>query len=309
MTALLHSEASSLAHFLAEKLGYTGELIFEVIISSILDSLKLVPFLLVTYLFMEYIEHKQSKRLASALKKSGSYGPLVGGTLGAVPQCGFSVMAANLYTGGVIGLGTLIAVFLSTSDEMLPLLIAGNIEWSKALLIILYKSLMGILAGFTVNLVMKLSKKENRGINIDELCEDAGCDCESGILRSALRHTLSVGLFILIFTTLLNAVIFFVGGFDGFSLKIPFLSHLVCAFIGLIPNCAASVALTKLALSGFISTGAMLSGLFAGAGVGLAVLFRINKRTGVNLFILALLLLFGTVFGMIADLIPFLKLA
>ena len=306
---LLHSDGSRLAHFLIERLGYFGELIYDVVITSLIDSLRLIPFLFITYLFMEYVEHKQSKRLAKALMKSGSYGPVVGGALGALPQCGFSVMAANLYTGGVIGLGTLIAVFLSTSDEMLPLLLAGNIEWSKALVIILYKSVMGIIAGFTVNLVMKLTKKERRPINIDELCEDTGCDCESGILRSALRHTLSVGLFILVFTAALNTVIFFIGGIDPFSLKIPFVSHLVCALIGLIPNCAASVALTKLALSGFISVGAMLSGLFSGAGIGLAVLFRVNKRAKANLFILLSLVAFGTVFGLIADLIPFLRLA
>ena len=305
----LHAEGSGLSHFLHEHLGSFGEFLYEVIIEALFDTLKLLPFLFLTYVLMEYIEHKQSDKLRSALMKSGSWGPLAAGALGALPQCGFSVMAANLYTGGIVGAGTLIAVFLSTSDEMLPLLLAGNIPWGKALLIVLYKAAVGIFAGFLVNFLLKIARKERKPINIDELCEEAGCDCESGILRSAIRHTVSVTLFVLIFTLLLNCALFLVGeGIEKFSVDIPFVSHLFCALIGLIPNCAASVALTKLALSGVISSGAMLAGLFSGAGVGLAVLFRVNKRVKENLFIVLALVLFGTLFGMIADLIPFLTL-
>lgn len=306
----LHAEGSGLSHFLHENLGSFGEFLYEVVIEALLDTLKLLPFLFLTYLFMEYVEHKQSDKLRSALMKSGSWGPLVAGTLGALPQCGFSVMAANLYTGGIIGVGTLVAVFLSTSDEMLPLLLAGNIPWGKALLIVLYKAAVGIFAGFLLNFILKIARRERKPINIDELCEEAGCDCGHGIFRSALKHTVSVTLFVLIFTLLLNTALFFFGdGIESLSVDIPFVSHLLCALIGLIPNCAASVALTKLALSGVISSGAMLSGLFSGAGVGLAVLFRVNKRVKENLIIVGILLAFGVIFGMIADLIPFLKLS
>lgn len=300
-----HSSHGSLSQWLFDTLGRFGEFFDEVILHGFVDTLKLVLFLFLTYLLMEFIEHKASDKVKGAMGRAGRVGPLFGGIFGAVPQCGFSAAAANLYTGRVITLGTLIAVFLSTSDEMLPILIATDMKIGKVLLIIAYKCAVGILMGFAVDLAMKVMKIGKEEINIDEICDNDDCHCENGILRSALHHTFSVSFFVFVVTVLVNALVFFIGdgALSGTLFAVPVISHILCALVGLIPNCASSVALTKFAMSGVISAGAMMSGLFAGAGVGLAILFRMNKRGKENLVIAALLVVIGTVFGLIADLI------
>ena len=308
--ALLHTDHSAhggVTHFLTERLGRFGSFLDEVIWHGFIDTLKLVLFLFLTYLLMEFIEHKASDKARGLMTRAGVFGPAIGGAFGAVPQCGFSAAAANLYTGRVITLGTLMAVFLSTSDEMLPIMLAGNIKISNVLLIILYKSLVGIAAGFAIDLSMRLMNIKREEINIDEICDNDGCHCEAGILKSAIHHTVSVSLFILAVTLVLNTVVFFVG-YDAISssvFSLPFVSHLLCSFVGLIPNCASSVALTELAVSGVISVGSMMSGLFAGAGVGVLVLFKMNKRYKENLMIVGLLIAIGVTFGLLADLIGF----
>ena len=308
MIGLLHADHSShgsFAELLSDRLGRFGEFLDEVILHGVIDTLKLVLFLFLTYLLMEFIEHKASQRVKDTMTKAGKFGPVIGGAFGAVPQCGFSAAAANLYTGRVISLGTLIAVFLSTSDEMLPILVAGNMKIGTVLLIIVYKCAVGIAMGFTIDLVMKAMKIEKEDINIDEICDNDDCHCENGILRSALHHTLSVSLFILLVTLALNTLLFFMGedALSGSLLTVPFVSHLLCALVGLIPNCASSVALTSLAMSGVIPTGAMMSGLFSGAGVGLLILYRMNRRPKENIVITALLVGIGIIFGLLADLV------
>lgn len=308
MQFLLHADHTShegVFHFLTDRLGRFGLFLEEVVWHGFIDTLKLVLFLFLTYLLMEFIEHKASDKARGIMTKAGSLGPAMGGVLGAVPQCGFSAAAANLYTGRVITLGTLIAVFLSTSDEMLPIMIAGNIHISKVLLIIAYKSAVGIAMGFAIDLTMKAMKIGREEINIDEICDNDGCNCEAGILRSAIHHTVSVTLFIFVLTVLINALVFFVG-YDALSssvFSLPVVSHILSSLVGLIPNCASSVALTELAVSGVISAGAMMSGLFAGAGVGILILFRMNKRPKENAMIVGLLVAIGVVFGLFADLI------
>ena len=303
---LLHAEHGAhggLAHFLSDKLGRFGEFIDEVIYHGIIDTLKLVLFLFLTYLLMEFIEHKASDKVRSSMTKAGRFGPAMGGIFGAVPQCGFSAAAANLYTGRVITLGTLIAVFLSTSDEMLPILIAGSMDFWTVAIIIGYKCAVGIAMGFSIDLALKLMHKGKEEINIDQICEVDDCHCENGIVRSAIHHTLNVSLFVLLVTLAVNALVFFVGdeALSGSLLALPVISHILSAIFGLIPNCASSVALTRLAMSGVISTGAMMSGLFAGAGIGLLILFKMNRRPKENAVILALLVGIGLVFGLLAD--------
>ena len=152
-------------------------------------------------------------------------------------------------------------------------------------------------------------KKPEEDINIDEICDNDNCHCERGIVHSALHHTLTTSLFVLIVTFAINAFVFFLGeDFLGGMTDIPVLSHLMCAIVGLVPNCASSVALTKLAMTGVISSGAMMSGLFSGAGVGLLVLFKVNKRKFENPIIAVVLVVVGIVFGLIADAIPFLSI-
>jgi len=305
-----HESHSFIGEFLHEHLGGFGLFLEEVVLHGILDTLKLVIFLFLTYLLMEFIEHKASDRTRSLMQRAGSFGPLLGGALGGVPQCGFSAVASNLYTGRVITLGTLLAVFLSTSDEMLPIMLAGEVNIGKAMLIVVYKIIVGVLVGFGADLVLKLLHIKRDEIDIDEICENDDCHCERGIFMSALHHTLTVSLFILAVTLGINSLVFFIGeeGLGAIMIDIPILSHLICALIGLIPNCASSVALTQLAVSGIISTGSMISGLLSGSGVGLLVLFRMNKRPRENFVILGILVLVGVVFGAVADLIPFLAL-
>lgn len=300
-----HASHEGVLHFLTEKLGGFGRFLDEVVWHGFIDTLKLVLFLFLTYLLMEFIEHKASDKARSVMSRAGGLGPVIGGTLGAVPQCGFSAAAANLYTGRVITLGTLVAVFLSTSDEMLPIMIAGNLKFSKILLIIVYKCAVGIAVGFAIDLAMRLMKIEKEDIDIDRMCDSDGCNCEDGILKSAIHHTVSVSLFIFAVTVAVNSLIFFIGSdaLRGSVLSLPVISHLICAAVGLIPNCASSVALTQLAMSGVISAGSMMAGLFAGAGVGVLILFKMNRRMKENALIVAILISVGVVFGLLADLI------
>lgn len=277
----------------------------EVLLDGLLDTLKLLPFLFLTYLLMEFIEHRASDKAERFLHKAGAFGPAVGGLLGLVPQCGFSSAAANLYTGRVITTGTLIAVFLSTSDEMLPLLIGGSMPLGKVALVLGYKAGVAILVGFLADLLLRLLHKDDEKIDIDGICKNDNCHCERGILHSAIHHTLTITLFVFLITLALNALIFFLGEERlGSVLNVlPGLSYIVAAFFGLIPNCAASIALTKLATDGLISTGAMLSGLFPAAGVGILVLLKQNKHPKENLLILLSTVATGILFGLLADLI------
>ena len=295
MTTLLHIHSENSSTFL----GFLEEVVWH----GLLDTIKLLPFLFLTYLLMEFIEHKGKERFSSFIKGAGPFTPCVGAGLGMIPQCGFSVSAASLYTGRVITFGTLLAVFLSTSDEMIPILISGNVPVFDVAVILAYKAIVAVIIGYIAELLFKIFKFEKRDINIDELCENDGCGCEGGVFRSALHHTVSITLFILIITLSLNAVIFFIGKDAIFSVVsgLPLLSHAVCTLLGLIPNCAASVLLSTLYSDGIISAGAMISGLFSGAGVGLLVLFRINKHPRENVAMLLSLVASGFIFGIIFD--------
>lgn len=301
-----HHSHEGIFSFLTEHLGEAGRFLDEVVFHGLIEVLILLPFLYLTYLLMEFIEHKASAKTRSLMVSAGRLGPLAGAPLGAVPQCGFSSVASNLYAGRVITMGTLVAVFLSTSDEMLPILVAGNVNITTVLLIILYKIAVAIVAGFAIDLVLRLMGGGKREINIDDLCDEDGCHCEKGIFLSALHHTVSVGLWCLAVVMGIGTLIFFLGEqtLAALVIDVPVLSHLICAIIGLIPNCAASVALSNLALSGIITSGEMIAGLFSAAGVGMFVLFKINKRIKENLVIVGLVVAIGAIFGFIADLIP-----
>ena len=266
--------------------------IVHVLEHGIIDTVKLVPFLFLTYLFMEYIEHKTSTKVKNIVHKSGKAGPLIGGLLGAVPQCGFSASAASLYAGRVISLGTLIAIFLSTSDEMLPILISEAVDVKVILPILGIKVAIGMVAGFVIDFVMHFGKKpETEEFKIHDMCEHGHCHCEKSIWKSALNHTLQITLFILIVNLVLGFVIEFVGeeSLANLFFAKPVIGEIVAGLVGLIPNCASSVVITQLYLEGVIGFGAMMSGLLVGSGVGLLVLFRVNESLKDNLKILAVL--------------------
>ena len=275
----------------------------EVILDGVLDTLKIVPFLFLTYLLMEFIEHRAGDKAENFMKRAGNFAPLIGGALGAVPQCGFSAAASNLFAGRVISMGTLVAVFLSTSDEMMPILISGNIPLGTVLLVVLYKSIAGIFVGFLVDFVLRLMRRNTEAINIDAICDEDNCHCERGIWYSALHHTLTISLFVFLITVAINALVYSFGAesLGAFLQGVPGVSHLVAAVFGLIPNCAASVALTTFCTEGLISAGTMMAGLFSGAGVGLLVLFRVNKHVKENLIIVGVVLLSGIIFGLLGD--------
>ena len=276
-----------------------------ILLDGLLDTVKIIPFLFLTYLLMEFIEHRAGDKAERFMRRAGGFAPAVGGLLGVVPQCGFSAAASNLYAGRIISVGTLIAVFLSTSDEMLPILISGHIPAGMIALILLYKALVGIAVGLLIDLALRLMHKDKEKINIDAICDEDNCHCERGIWYSALHHTLTISAFLLLITVAINALVFFVDeqSLAGFMHDKPVISHLVASLFGLIPNCAASVALTTLFSKGIITVGTMMAGLFSGAGVGVLVLFRVNKKIKENLLIVACLVACGIVFGLIGDLV------
>ena len=270
----------------------------EVILETIVDSVKLVPFLFIAFLLIELFEHKFSKKSKETLKKSGKSGPVLGSLLGIVPQCGFSVLATNLYVTRIITLGTLFSVYLATSDEMLPLLIANQAPISLIVKILGIKLFLGMLFGFVIDLVIK--KKDDLNY---EICHDEHCHCKEGIVLASIKHTLNIFVFILICTFIINLVLEFLGGeyLEKVFLRDNIFGALLTSLIGLIPNCAASVVLTELFLSNAITFGALIGGLLTGAGVALLVLFKINKNKKENIKILVALYLIGAICGIIID--------
>ena len=282
----------------------------EIIKDTLIDALKILPFLFVTYLIMESLEHKTGNKTKQLVKKSGKLGPLFGSILGIFPQCGFSAVAASLYAGRVITLGTLIAVFLSTSDEMLPILISESAPIELIVKVLAIKLIIGIIAGFIVDILhmlifKKLKKEENDEDAIEDMCEHEHCDCEHGIVKSAIKLTINILAFIIIITFLINMIIYFIGE-DNISnaiAQVPIAGILVSALIGFIPNCAGSVIITELYLSNLISLGSMMAGLLVGSGIGILVLFRTNKNVKDNLKIMGILYVISIISGLIIDLI------
>ena len=221
----------------------------EIIEETLIDSIKLLPFLFITYLIMEYIEHKTSDKLKNTIKKSGKYGPVIGGLLGTIPQCGFSVAATNLYATRIITLGTLISVYLATSDEMIPILLSEGAPITTILSILGIKLVIAIFAGFIIDFIIRRKNKENdEEERIIDLCEKEHCHCEHGIFKSALKHTLNIFVFIIIITFIINILIHFIGedNIANFVRINPILGPVLAGIIGLIPNCASSVILTQL---------------------------------------------------------------
>ena len=271
----------------------------DVIIDSLIDVLKLIPFLFVAFLILEYIEHKMSKKNEKLLVNNKKYGPIIGSILGAFPQCGFSAMATKLFSSRVITLGTLIAVYLSTSDEMIPILISNGTNIVTVLKIIGIKVIIGIVIGLLIDLFYK--KKESHKDIIHEECVDEHCHCEKGILISSLHHTISIVVYLLITILILNSIVYFVGEDNIKEFMLNNRAYYISSLIGLIPNCASSVIMTEIYLTDMISFGSLISGLLTGAGVGLLLLFKTNKNIKENILIILLLYIIGVVFGYLVD--------
>ena len=277
------------------------ELFLDIILDALLDSLKMLPFLFGAYFLMEWLEHSSGERMEKALAGARRLGPVTGALLGCLPQCGFSVAAANLYAGRVITLGTLAAVFLSTSDEAVPLLLGAPEQAGVLLPLLGFKVALGALAGMVIDWALRGRPAPKEGIH--DLCENCGCE-EGNVLSSALRHTGSIFLFILAVNLLLGWGVTVLGEerLSALLLSQSLLQPLAAALLGLIPNCAASVLLTRLYLAGTVSFGSLAAGLSAASGVGLMVLFRANPRPRENLAIAALIWAIGAGAGVLLQL-------
>ena len=279
----------------------------EIVQDTIIDVIKLIPFLFITYLIMEYIEHKTSEKAKKTIKKAGKWGSVWGSFLGIFPQCGFSASATNLYAARVITLGSLISVYLSTSDEMLPILISEAVPFSTILKILIIKLIIGMISGILIDVFLRIKNKGKEDEEkIVDLCEEEHCHCDhNGIIKSSIKHTINITLFILVVSFIINVFIKLIGEetISHLLLNRPILGPMVAGLIGLIPNCVSSVTLTQMYLQNLITSATMISGLLVGAGVGLAVLFKINKKIKENIKIVILLYSIGVISGIVLEFI------
>jgi hypothetical protein len=277
----------------------------EIVIETLLDAVKLLPFLFITFVILEYIEHKFSDKTKNKISKAGKFGPVIGSLLGALPQCGFSVMATNLYATRVITLGTLISIYLSTSDEMLPLLISNGTSIKIIVLILITKIVIGILSGIIIDFIIRKNDKADKEYEIKNFCLEEHCHCEHSLLKSILKHTFSILIFIIIVSFILNLGIDYLGkdNIGKIFFKNTFFSPFISSLVGLIPNCASSVIITELYMNDVISLASCISGLLTGSGVALLVLFKANKSFKENIKIILTLYLIGSLSGIVIELI------
>ena len=276
----------------------------DIVIDTLIDGVKLIPFLFVAFLIIELIEHKLSNRNKDLITKTGKFGPMFGSILGMFPQCGFSVLATNLYVTRIVSLGTLISIYLSTSDEMLPILLSENVEIGLIIKILLIKLFIGMVSGFIIDFILR--KKESKVEADYEICHEENCHCKEHLLLSVIKHTIHITLFLMIISFLLNCLLEYTGILDTNNIiaNNPF-SVFVTSLIGLIPNCGASVMITTLYLKDIISFASMISGLLTGSGVALLVLFRSNKKLSENILILLLVYFIGVGAGLMLELVDY----
>ena len=272
------------------------------------DSVKMLPFLYLAYLLIEWLERHHGARIEQALAGGGRWGFIPGALLGCVPQCGFSAVASNLYASRVITPGTLLAVFIATSDEAIPLLAAEPSQWGSLALLLLSKAVFAMVGGALLDVplrhVLPRSLYGGYAGHADEVDCHEEHEEHSGIWLAALRHTVEIFLFILLFSALIGLCFAWVGE-DTITAALAgmgFLQPVLTALVGLVPNCAASVLLAQLYIDGAISFGSLFAGLTAGAGVGLAVLWRVNPSWKQNLFMTGLLWAAGAAAGMLLQL-------
>mgnify|MGYP000308448663 FL=1 len=287
---------------------------FDLFLDSLLDGLKdgawSLPVLFVAYLLMELLERSQKLNEEILHGYSHKAGPLLGGLLGVVPQCGISGAAATLFSTGSVTVGTMLAVFFATSDEMLPIMLSsvadGDIRLSSILLIVLGKAALGVALGYLADLL--LTKYIRSQKNIHGFCEREHCACdeeEGSVFVSALKHTLKIAVMLIAVNVILNFVLGMIGveRLSGSVLNRPFIGEILLALVGLIPNCSVSVVITESYLSGLIGLGGLFAGLLSNAGIGLLVLFRTNKNLKENLVITSTLYGLSAAAGIVITLV------
>lgn len=297
MTPFLHAH-TDVSVFSADGLS-------DILLDAVLDTFKALPFLFIAFLLIEFLEHKAEDKIQHLFTRVGAMGPLIGTILGCVPQCGFSVMCANLYSSGIITLGTLVAVFLSTSDEAIILLATAENGVFEILKLIVTKIIISLFFGYLIYLTEKKLHKGHTHHSHD-LCEHdhCGCDENSGVLRPALVHTVKVFGFLLLFTILIQFSVAFIGTerLSHFLLSDSVFQPLLSALIGFIPNCASSVLLTQLYAENTLSFGALISGLCTNAGAGMLILFRNKSNFKDNIKVLSIMYICSIIPGLILHL-------
>lgn len=283
------------------------EILTDSLLDTIKDTVTLIPFLFITYLAMEWLERRTEDQSIALLSRIGRFGPVIGAGIGIIPQCGFSAAAASLYSGGVITVGTVLAVFLSTSDEMVPIFLSAAVSPAIIGRLLLTKFVIALITGITADIVIRLVHYTFRTHkHIHDLCEQDDCGCEDeegGIIHSALVHTVKITVFIFIISLAISLLVASIGekAIASFLTGIPVLGVFLAGLIGLIPNCAASVVIAQLYLEGLLTAGQMMAGLLVSAGVGILVLVRTNRHQSENLRVIGVLYASGVAWGLLID--------
>lgn len=285
-------------------------MLIHVLEHSFIDTLKMLPFLLIAFLLLEFIEHRASEKTMAMLSRSGKAGTVIGAALGLIPQCGISVIGANFFADRVITVGTLLAIFLSTSDEALVILLSDPTKIKDVLFLLIVKFVIAVVAGYVIDVVFKKLNHDHVNHHLqehhDDHCHDGcGCSCNSqkAFWKNALKRTASVWIFLFLASFVLGLLIEVVGeeSLSKFLLTDSLLQPFLTGLVGLIPNCAASAIIAQMYIEGALSIGSVISGLCSSAGLGLLVLFKSNKNLKENVIVLALLYFIGVICGTIAN--------
>lgn len=265
---------------------------------TVLDSLNMLPFLFIAYFIVEFVEHKSSEKSLNVLKKVGRFGAIPGALLGIIPQCGFSVAAVNLFNGGIITLGTLIAVFLSTSDEAVILLFANGNFSKYAVYLIGFKIVTGILFGLIFDFI---DKRELNHCD-DDFCKN--CNCENGIIRAALTHTVSIFIYIIAASFVINILTEFCGeAISSLLLKGNWMQPFFTSLVGFVPGCAVSITFSELFMAGQLNFGSLLAGLLTNAGMGLLVFLKTYPHKKTIAFTMFYMYVVSVVCGVLVNLL------
>lgn len=275
----------------------------ELILDALIDTAKMIPFLLIIYVGIELIEYKFGNLIRQKVQSAGNAGPILGALAGAFPQCGFSVVTAALYTQKLVTIGTFLAVLLSTSDEAIPVILSQPDKIHLIWPLLLTKFIIALIAGYAVDFMFRKSNQKTlqhidnyskgiyeEGHHHECVIEEPACCGHSTssnakhfsyheLIWHPIKHTAKIILFIFLATLAINLLFFYIGEerLAALLLNNTFWQPILAALVGLIPNCAASVAITELYLEGTLSYGAVIAGLSASGGLGILVLFKEDK--------------------------------
>lgn len=286
---------------------------WNIVLDALIDSLIAAPFLLIIYLLIEFLESNRKAKQKTVRLLNGKFAPLVAGGVGLVPQCGFSVMATDLYCQNYLKLGTLIAFFVATSDEALPILLTNKETVGVVWIVLLVKVVYAVLLGYVINLFDRRKLAADYRLNMEEGCchhdvndhHDDNHDVNVkpankfwNFVKHPLLHTLKIFVYIFVVNAVFGLLLnYFQDDIIGFTQKLGFAQSFFTALIGLVPNCASSVILTGMYIDKIIELPALLAGLVSNSGIALAILFKDRKQWKRNLLIVAIMYLAGVVLG------------